>query len=59
MNNSTDLPEAVTQGENCQDALFHAADCLEEAIANRIVMGFTIPEPTPLEETLIISCFSY
>jgi len=46
----TDLPEAITQGENVKDALFHAADCLEEAIANRIVMGLAIPEPSPLKK---------
>lgn len=38
-----DLPEAITQGENVDDALLEAADCLEEAIANRIAMGLTIP----------------
>ncbi len=46
----TALPEAITQGENVKDALFHAADCLEEAIANRIVMGLAIPEPSPLKK---------
>lgn len=39
-----DLPEAITQGENVDDALLEAADCLEEAIANRIVMGLPIPD---------------
>ena len=39
-----DLPEAITQGENIEDALNEAADCLEEAmptasfaIANRVI----------------------
>ena len=41
-----DLPEAITQGENVDDALLEAADCLEEAIANRIAMGLTIPNPS-------------
>lgn len=41
-----DLPEAITQGENAQDALGEAADCLEEAIANRMVMGLAIPRPS-------------
>ena len=27
-----DLPEAITQGENIEDALNEAADCLEEAV---------------------------
>lgn len=31
-----DLPEAITQGENVEDALNEAMDCLEEAIAHRI-----------------------
>lgn len=41
-----DLPEAITQGETVEDALSQAADCLDEAIANRIVMGFPIPSPS-------------
>ena len=41
-----DLPEAISQGEAVKDALREAADCLEEAIANRIVMGLPIPQPT-------------
>ncbi len=32
-----DLPEAITQGEDAKNALSEAADCFEEAIANRIV----------------------
>ncbi len=31
-----DLPEATTQGRGEDDALWQAADCLEEAIAGRI-----------------------
>jgi antitoxin HicB len=45
----TDIPEAITQGEDVKDALENASDCLEEAIANRIVMGLPIPEPSPME----------
>jgi len=41
-----DLTEAITQGENVDDALLEAADCLEEAIANRIAMGLPIPNPS-------------
>jgi len=41
-----DLPEAITQGEDIEDALGEAADCLEEAIANRIVMGLAVPKPS-------------
>jgi len=43
-----DLPEAITQGENVDDALLEAADCLEEAIANRIAMGLPIPNSSSL-----------
>ena len=45
-----DLPEAITQGNDIEDALAEASDCLEEAIANRIVMGLPIPEPSPLKK---------
>ncbi len=41
-----DLPEAITQGKDVEDALREAADCLDEAIANRIVMGLPIPKPS-------------
>jgi antitoxin HicB len=44
-----DLPEAITQGDDVEDALREAADCLEEAIANRIVMGLRIPKPSRIE----------
>ncbi|HEY9766901.1 MAG TPA: hypothetical protein V6C71_00145 [Coleofasciculaceae cyanobacterium] len=41
-----DLPEAITQGENIEDALDEAADCLEEAIANRVIRRLEIPAPS-------------
>ena len=34
-----DVPEAITQGKGEKDALWQAADCLEEAIAGRIADG--------------------
>lgn len=40
-----DFPEAITQGESVADALEAAADCLEEAIANRMIMKLVIPSP--------------
>jgi len=43
-----DFPEAITQGEDKADALAEAADCLEEAVAARIVHGDPIPEPSRL-----------
>ena len=41
-----DLPEALTEGRDEQDALAQATDCLEEAIAGRIRRGDTIPAPS-------------
>ncbi len=41
-----DFPEAITQGETIAEALSEATDCLEEAIANRIVTEMDIPHPT-------------
>ena len=40
-----DFPEAITQGETLETALFEAIDCLEEAVANRIEMKLDIPVP--------------
>jgi antitoxin HicB len=45
-----DVPEAITQGENVDEALSEAADCLEEAIANRMVLGLPIPKPSRLKK---------
>ena len=39
-----DVPEAITQGNGERDALWQAADCLEEAIAGRIADGREIPK---------------
>jgi len=44
------MPEAITQGDDRTDALREAADCLEEAVANRIVMGLSLPLPSPLKK---------
>lgn len=41
-----DVPEAITQGKGEKDALWQAADCLEEAIAGRIADGRGIPKPS-------------
>jgi antitoxin HicB len=38
-----DVPEAITQGKDEKDAIWQAADCLEEAIAGRIADGREIP----------------
>lgn len=42
-----DLPEALTSGGDRADALIEAADCIEEAIANRIAERLEIPEAGP------------
>ena len=44
-----DLPEAITQGDDKKDALREAADCLEEAVANRIAMDLPIPAPSRMK----------
>ncbi len=41
-----DIPEALTQGDGEADALWQAADCLEEAIAAYITEGRDIPMPS-------------
>jgi len=41
-----DLPEALTGGNNLQDTLAEAADCLAEALAGRITRGDPIPVPS-------------
>ena len=44
-----DLPEALTGGDDLEDTLAQAADCLAEAIAGRIVRGDAIPAPSKLK----------
>jgi antitoxin HicB len=41
-----DFPEAITQGDSEEEALREAEDCLEEAVANRIMMNIALPEPS-------------
>lgn len=38
-----DVPEAITQGEDLNDALAEAADCLEEAVAAYLAAGRPLP----------------
>ena len=40
------LPEAITHGEDRKEAIAQAVDCLDEAIANRIVSHMEIPPPS-------------
>ncbi len=42
-----DLPEAITGAATRDEAMARAGDCLEEAIAGRIVRKEDIPTPTP------------
>lgn len=41
-----DVPEAITWGHGLLDALWQAADCVEEAIAGRLRRGDSIPIPS-------------
>ena len=41
-----DLPEALTRGDDLEDAAAQAADCLAEAIAGGIARGDAIPLPS-------------
>lgn len=50
-----DLPEAITQGENVEDALNEAMDCLEEAIAHRIAKKLDLPCPSQLKRCKYIA----
>jgi len=43
---SPDFPELTTFGSNREDALHHAADALEEAIAARIAARESVPLPS-------------
>ncbi len=43
-----DLPEALTEGGDAEDAMAQAVDCLDEAIAGRIADRGDIPRPSPV-----------
>jgi antitoxin HicB len=44
-----DIPEAITQGEDREDALFHAQDALETALEFYFEEPRTVPDPSPIE----------
>ncbi len=44
-----DIPEAITQGEDEEDARLHAADVLESVIDGYIEDGIPIPAPSKLK----------
>ncbi len=51
-----DFPEATAQGDTAQEALDQAADSLDEAVANRIVMGLDVPEArTPVGRSYAVA----
>ena len=41
-----DLPEAITSGRDRADAIEQAADCLQEALAGRLLRRDAIPRPS-------------
>lgn len=41
-----DLPEALTDGKDVEEALSEAAECLEEALSCRMALREEIPAPT-------------
>jgi len=45
-----DFPEAITQGEEVAEALHEAADCLEEAVANRMAMDMPLPKASRVKK---------
>ena len=45
----TDFPDALTGGEDLEDSLTQAADCLAEALAGRIRRNDPIPPPSRLK----------
>jgi antitoxin HicB len=44
-----DLPEALTGGDDLDDTIVQAVDCLAEALAGRIARGDRIPAPSRLK----------
>ncbi len=51
-----DIPEAITQGVDKEDALAAAKDCLDVAIAMRLKARLDIPQPTQkLDGEMLVS----
>ncbi|MFN3233838.1 MAG: type II toxin-antitoxin system HicB family antitoxin [Gammaproteobacteria bacterium] len=48
------FPEAITQGNNKQEAIHEAQDCLEEAVANRMAMKLAIPKPSKAKKSGVL-----
>ncbi len=49
-----DIPEAITFGETMDEALFHAIDCLDTALAYMIKEGEDIPEASVVKDGHIV-----
>ncbi len=55
-----DFPEAITSGVDRADAVLQAADCLQEAIAGRMVRREEIPVPsTPKRGQVMVGAALY
>jgi antitoxin HicB len=50
---SPDFPELTTFGDDRDDALFHAADALETAIAERMANREEIPTPSAVTDAFV------
>lgn len=50
-----DFPEAITDGDDDDDARAEAADALTEALAQRIILGGDIPAPSPARGRALIA----
>jgi antitoxin HicB len=48
-----DLPEVTTFGEDAADAMRHARDAIEEALAARIAEGREIPQPRSRSKSVV------
>jgi antitoxin HicB len=48
-----DFPEAATDARSLDAAIAEGADCLEEAVAGRMIRGEDIPAPSQLGEGMV------
>ena len=44
-----DVPEAITEGDSCEEALLRAEDALESALAMYVAAKEPLPAPSPTE----------
>jgi antitoxin HicB len=50
-----DVPEAITQGEDLEEALMHAQDALETALSFYISGKKDIPTPSPADGSTVVT----